>query len=57
MKVTIKQKFADKYTGHIYKVGDAVELTEERIKEIQSVLPKALDVPKKAPAKKAKKAE
>lgn len=52
MKVTIKQKFADKNTGHVYKIGEVVELTEARIKEIQSVLPKALDVPKAPKAKK-----
>lgn len=52
MKVTIAQKFVDKYTGHIYKPGESVDLSEERVKEIQKALPKALDVPKKA--KKAK---
>lgn len=53
MKVTIKQKFVDKHTKAMYRPGDVVEMTEARAKEIQKVLPNALELPKKAKAKKA----
>jgi hypothetical protein len=31
------KKFADKYTGQIYKPGDKLNLKKDRIKEILSV--------------------
>ena len=36
MRVTVIKKFADKYTGQIYKPGDKLNLKKDRIKEIQS---------------------
>ena len=37
MKVKVKTKFRDKYTGARYKRGDVLEITEERYEEIMSV--------------------
>jgi len=37
MWVTVIKKFADKYTGQIYKPGDKLNLKKDRIKEILSV--------------------
>jgi len=37
MWVTVIKKFADKYTGEIYKPGDKLNLKKDRIKEILSV--------------------
>lgn len=37
MWVTVVKKFADKYTGQIYKPGDKLNLKKDRIKEILSV--------------------
>ena len=38
MKVKVKTSFRDKYTDELYKVGDVIEVTEERFDEILSVL-------------------
>lgn len=37
MKVIVNKKFVDKETGELHKVGDEIEVTEERLAEIQSV--------------------
>ena len=37
MKVKVKQKFRDKYTGDIRFTGEIVEMSEERYKEIKRV--------------------
>lgn len=37
MWVTVIKKFADKYTGEIYKPGTKLNLRKDRIKEILSV--------------------
>lgn len=37
MWVTVVRKFADKYTGEIYKPGTKLNLKKDRIKEILSV--------------------
>lgn len=39
MWVTVIKKFADKYTGQIYKPGDKLNLKKDRIEEILSVGP------------------
>jgi hypothetical protein len=36
MKVKVKQKFRDKYTGDIRFTGEIVEMSEERYKEINA---------------------
>lgn len=36
MKVKVKQKFRDKYTGNIRFTGEIVEMSEERYKEINA---------------------
>ena len=55
MKVTIRQKFVDKVTKQLYRPGDVVEMTEERVAEIRKKLPKAIEAPKAAKAEKAEK--
>lgn len=55
MKVTIRQKFVDKVTKQLYRPGDVVEMTEERVAEIRKTLPKAIEAPKAAKAEKAEK--
>lgn len=37
MWVTVKKKFADKYTGRIYMPGDKLNLKKARVEEILSV--------------------
>lgn len=37
MEVTVKKEFRDKYNGILYKVGEKVDFTQKRIKEINSV--------------------
>lgn len=37
MKVEIQYKFTDKHTGQLYRTGDVVEMTQERIDEINAV--------------------
>ena len=37
MKVIANKRFVDKETGELHKVGDEIEVTEERLAEIQSV--------------------
>ena len=35
MKVLINKKFTDRYTKKVYKVGETIEVTEERYAEIK----------------------
>lgn len=37
MKVKVTRKFQDKYTKKTYKVGDILDITEQRFEEIKSV--------------------
>lgn len=37
MKAKVKISFRDKYTDELYKIGDVIEVTEERFDEILSV--------------------
>ena len=37
MKVKVKQKFREKYTGDIRFTGEIVEMSEKRYKEIERV--------------------
>lgn len=37
MRVKVKVSFRDKYTDELYKIGDVIEVTEERFDEILSV--------------------
>ena len=37
MKVIVNKKFVDKETGELHKADDEIEVTEERLAEIQSV--------------------
>lgn len=39
MWVVVTKKFADKYTGQIYKPGEKLNLKKDRINEILSVGP------------------
>lgn len=60
MKIKVEKKFKDKYTGKIYKVGDVVEVAEERGAELLSDSRKLVskvseDDPKKTATKTATK--
>lgn len=46
MWVTVKNKFADKYTGKIYMPGDKLNLKKDRIEEILSVSKDLIEYPK-----------
>lgn len=37
MKVKVLKKFIDKHTGEVYQVGDELNITKKRYKEILSV--------------------
>lgn len=37
MKVKVLQAFQDKHTRKVYSVDDVIEVTKDRLKEIQSV--------------------
>ena len=39
MKVKVTRDFIDKYTGDLHRVGETFECSEDRLVEIQSVLP------------------
>lgn len=53
MKAKVLVKFIDKHTGETHKVGDVLNITEERFKEILKVglLVKKIETPKKATKK------
>lgn len=34
MKVTVKKVFADKFTHSMYKVGDVIDVTDDRAKDM-----------------------
>lgn len=44
MKVEIKERFIDKHTDQVHHVGDILEVTEERLAEIQNVSDKLVQV-------------
>lgn len=57
-KVKVEQRFIDRETGEMRNVGDVVELTDERIAEIQSVDPMFISVlAEKKPKKDSGKTE
>lgn len=37
MKAKVIVSFIDKYTDHVYNIGDVIKCTEERYEEIESV--------------------
>lgn len=37
MKAKVTKKFRDKYTGEIHKVGDIINISKKRFKEILTV--------------------
>ncbi len=37
MKVTIRKDFIDKYTGELHRIGEVIDVTEERLAEIRKV--------------------
>ena len=37
MKVRVKTEFKDKYTGSLYKTGDELDMSIERINEVLKV--------------------
>ena len=37
MKVRVKEQFKDKHTGKIYKIGDELEMTVQRVNEVIAV--------------------
>lgn len=51
MEVTIKKEFKDIHNGTLYNVGEKVDFTQERIKEINSVDKGLIEVVKKSKAK------
>lgn len=69
MKVKVLRKFKDRHTGEIYKAGKELEVTAERLAEIEAVskdfvavvesdeAPEETKEEKPKKAKKAKKAE
>lgn len=44
MKVEVKERFIDKHTDQVHHVGDILEVTEERLAEIQNVSDKLVQV-------------
>lgn len=56
MKVKVLEMFKDKHTGDIYNAGDTLELTKERVEELEAH-PKDLIKRVKTTTKKAKKDE
>ena len=46
MEVTVRKEFRDKYNGTLYKVGEKVDFTQKRIKEINSVDKSLIEVNK-----------
>lgn len=53
MEVIVKKEFRDKYNGTLYKVGEKVDFTQKRIKEINSVDKSLIEV-NKTPAEEGK---
>ena len=53
MEVTVKKEFRDKDNGTLYKVGEKVDFTQKRIKEINSVDKSLIEV-NKTPAEEVK---
>lgn len=51
MKAKVQNSFVDKYTGEVYEVGQTIEVTEDRFKEINDTFP---DLVKKVTTKKQK---
>ena len=49
MKVKINKAFTDKYTGEAYKVGQVVEVTETRAKELLGDARKLVDLVEEKP--------
>lgn len=37
MKATVRKEFIDKYTNELHKIGEVLEVSEERISEIRKV--------------------
>ncbi len=48
MEVRVLEKFRDKHTGEIYKVGDVLKVTKKRLAEIESVSKDLVEVIEKA---------
>lgn len=44
MKAEVKERFIDKHTDQVHHVGDILEVTEERLAEIQKVSDKLVQV-------------
>lgn len=44
MKVEVKERFIDKHTDQVHHVGDILEISEERLAEIQNVSDKLVQV-------------
>ena len=57
MEVTVKKEFRDKYNGTLYKVGEKVDFTQKRIKEINSVDKSLIEVNTKEEEKGKQKGE
>lgn len=57
MKVKVNTGFIDKYTNDLHKVGETFEVSEDRLKEIQSVSPDLVEVVKEKKSTKTKKGE
>ena len=45
MKALVKETFNDKHTGELHKVGDILEITDERFAEILTVAPLVEAIP------------
>lgn len=48
MKALVKETFNDKHTGELHKVGDILEITDERFAEILTVAPLVEAIPEDA---------
>lgn len=52
MKAKVKKQFVDRYTKELYKVGQEIEVTKERFKDIQRFVEEVKEVKKETKKKK-----
>lgn len=59
MKVRVKAEFRDKHTGKVYKIGDELEMSVQRINEVIAVgnLIELIEQPEKTEQEQAENAE
>ena len=49
MKVIVNKRFRDKHTKELYQPGQVVELSDERVAEVNEALPGFIDVQREPP--------